>query len=87
MTALVFIAGPLSGLIVQPLVGNLADRSTSKFGRRRPYMLFGCITAFISFLLLGFTRSFASLFVAGPSESVSIGPDDAKAGGMLTTVG
>ncbi|KAJ7260550.1 MFS general substrate transporter [Mycena rebaudengoi] len=41
--ALVFLAGPLSGLVVQPLIGALADSSTSRWGRRRPYMLGGCL--------------------------------------------
>ncbi|KII91533.1 hypothetical protein PLICRDRAFT_156689 [Plicaturopsis crispa FD-325 SS-3] len=60
--AVVFLAGPLSGLIVQPLIGVLADKSTSRFGRRRPYMLGGCIVCAAAVLLLGFTREFASLF-------------------------
>ncbi|KZV67350.1 MFS general substrate transporter [Peniophora sp. CONT] len=59
--AMVFIAGPISGLVVQPLIGLLADTSKSRFGRRRPYILGG--TAFCTFfiLLLGYTRQFASI--------------------------
>ena len=38
-TSLVWIAGPLSGLIMQPVVGVLADSSKSKWGRRRPFMV------------------------------------------------
>jgi solute carrier family 45, member 1/2/4 len=33
---LVWLAGPISGVIVQPIVGVLSDRCTSGFGRRRP---------------------------------------------------
>lgn len=68
---LVFLSGPLSGLIVQPIVGDLADRSTSKFGRRRPFMVGGTLATILGALLLGFTREVASWLVAGPSEAVS----------------
>ncbi|KAJ9628654.1 hypothetical protein H2203_002556 [Taxawa tesnikishii (nom. ined.)] len=39
--SLVWIAGPLSGLVMQPIVGVLADKSKSKWGRRRPVMIGG----------------------------------------------
>ncbi|KAE9392066.1 hypothetical protein BT96DRAFT_1000693 [Gymnopus androsaceus JB14] len=45
--AIVFVAGPLSGLIMQPLIGILADSSTSRWGRRRPYMIVGTILSMI----------------------------------------
>ncbi|KAF9036321.1 major facilitator superfamily domain-containing protein [Panaeolus papilionaceus] len=60
--AIVFLAPPLSGLLVQPLIGILADSSTSSLGRRRPFILGGTIVAVVSMLLLGFTRSVASVF-------------------------
>ncbi|KAH7929288.1 MFS general substrate transporter [Leucogyrophana mollusca] len=60
--AMVFLAGPLSGLIVQPLIGILADHSKSRFGRRRPYMLAGSILCSAATLLLGFTRPVATIF-------------------------
>jgi solute carrier family 45, member 1/2/4 len=59
--ALVFLAGPLSGLIVQPLVGALADGTTSRFGRRRPWMLAGALVSVFSMLLLGFARTVAGV--------------------------
>lgn len=34
--SLVWIAGPLSGLIMQPIIGMISDKSTSRWGRRRP---------------------------------------------------
>ncbi|RKP00360.1 hypothetical protein CXG81DRAFT_4615, partial [Caulochytrium protostelioides] len=37
--ALVWLAGPLSGLFIQPLVGVLSDHSTHWLGRRRPFMI------------------------------------------------
>ncbi|KZO99261.1 hypothetical protein CALVIDRAFT_477540 [Calocera viscosa TUFC12733] len=63
LMSLVLVAGPLSGLVVQPLIGVFADRSKSRWGRRRPFMLAGCMISMGSLLLLGFTRNFASLLV------------------------
>ena len=33
------LAGPVTGLIVQPIIGALSDRTLSRFGRRTPYFL------------------------------------------------
>lgn len=62
-TSLVWIAGPLSGLIVQPIVGTIADRSTSRWGRRRPFILTGAIISAMFLLLLGFTEDIIRFFV------------------------
>ncbi|KAF9644299.1 MFS general substrate transporter [Thelephora ganbajun] len=62
LMAIVFIAGPLSGLIVQPLVGVLADNSKSRFGRRRPFMIGGAIITAVATILFGFTRPVAAIF-------------------------
>ncbi|KPM35617.1 hypothetical protein AK830_g10940 [Neonectria ditissima] len=62
-TSLVWIAGPLSGLIVQPVVGVIADESKSKWGRRRPLMVIGAIIVAASLLILGFTREIIGLFI------------------------
>jgi maltose/moltooligosaccharide transporter len=35
------LAGPITGLIIQPLIGAMSDRTSSKWGRRTPYFLFG----------------------------------------------
>ena len=42
---LLFLAGPITGLIVQPLVGYYSDRTWTQFGRRRPYFLAGAALA------------------------------------------
>ncbi|GAB1520521.1 hypothetical protein RhiTH_003598 [Rhizoctonia solani] len=69
--ALVFVAGPLSGLIMQPLIGVLADRSTSSLGRRRPYMLAASLVSIGGLMLLGFTREFSGIF--GGAKGLTIG--------------
>lgn len=61
--SLVWIAGPLSGLIMQPIVGILADRSTNSWGRRRPFMFVGTLIVCFSLFILGWTSEVVSLFI------------------------
>lgn len=37
------LAGPVTGLLVQPLIGALSDRTQSRWGRRTPYFLIGAV--------------------------------------------
>jgi solute carrier family 45, member 1/2/4 len=71
-TSLVWIAGPLSGLLVQPIVGAIADESKSRFGRRRPFILVGSVVVAICMLTLGFTKEITSLFVSDEATSRNI---------------
>ncbi|QDS70150.1 hypothetical protein FKW77_005863 [Venturia effusa] len=54
--ALVWIAGPLSGVLVQPYVGIKSDRSRNKWGKRRPYIIGGGLATVISLMSLAWTR-------------------------------
>ncbi|CAO1625031.1 unnamed protein product [Parajaminaea phylloscopi] len=54
--AIVFIAGPISGLVVQPVVGVLADASTHPWGRRRPFMLAASAVCCFFLFLVGYAR-------------------------------
>lgn len=62
-----WILPPLMGLLVQPVVGTLSDRTWNRFGRRLPYLIVGAVTAVIVMCLLpnagsfGFTISGAIL--------------------------
>jgi maltose/moltooligosaccharide transporter len=49
---LLWIAAPLTGLIVQPIIGNLSDYTWGPLGRRRPYFLVGAILASIALVLM-----------------------------------
>ncbi|GAA5953409.1 hypothetical protein JCM3765_005030 [Sporobolomyces pararoseus] len=62
MMAVVFVAGPLSGLLAQPLVGVLSDSCKSKFGRRRPFIFGGVVVSSISVMLLGWAKEVAGWF-------------------------
>ena len=46
------LAGPMTGLLIQPLIGALSDRTDSRFGRRTPYFLIGaCLCSLGLFLM------------------------------------
>ena len=50
---LLWVAAPLTGLIVQPIIGYLSDRTWhSKLGRRRPYFLVGAILSSLALLIM-----------------------------------
>ncbi len=40
---LLWLAGPMTGLIIQPIIGAMSDRTVTRFGRRTPYFLIGAI--------------------------------------------
>jgi maltose/moltooligosaccharide transporter len=40
-----WLAGPITGLIIQPIIGSMSDRTWNRLGRRRPYFLAGAILA------------------------------------------
>ena len=56
--------GALTALVIQPLMGALSDRTTSRLGRRRPYMLGGALLLLVGLTLLAETRAIG-LYVAG----------------------
>ena len=49
---LLWLAGPMTGLLVQPIVGAMSDRTWNKLGRRRPYFLVGAILASIALFFM-----------------------------------
>ncbi len=52
------LAGPMTGLLVQPVVGALSDKTWSpRFGRRKPYFLIGALLCSISLLLFPYSSS------------------------------
>lgn len=54
---LLWLAGPMTGLIVQPLIGAMSDKTISKWGRRRPYFLIGAIFCSLALLVMPFSSS------------------------------
>ena len=54
---LLWLAGPMTGLIVQPIIGAMSDRTSSRFGRRTPYFLIGAIICSISLFLMPYSSA------------------------------
>ena len=58
---ILWLAAPLTGLIVQPIIGSMSDRTWTRLGRRRPYFLVG---ALLSSIALFFMPTSSSLWMA-----------------------
>ncbi|KAI9497313.1 major facilitator superfamily domain-containing protein [Zychaea mexicana] len=71
LTALVWFAAPLSGLIVQPLVGAWSDKHTSRLGRRRPFILGGGVFVCLSLLCVAYSKQIAAIFVTDDNPAQS----------------
>ena len=83
-----WIAAPLTGLLVQPIVGHMSDRTwLGRLGRRRPYFLAGAILAALSLFLmpLADVLLFAAilLWTLDASLNISMEPFRAFVGDML----
>ena len=88
-----WVAAPLTGLIVQPIIGYLSDKTWNRFGRRRPYFLTGAILASLALFLMPLSPAFgapllfaaAMLWVLDASLNISMEPFRAFVGDMLGT--
>lgn len=63
LMALVWIAGPLSGTLVQPYVGIKSDNCRVSWGKRKPFMLGGALATILSLLCLAWTRELVGGFL------------------------
>jgi maltose/moltooligosaccharide transporter len=50
--SLFWLAAPLTGMIVQPIIGHYSDRTWNRFGRRRPYFMIGALLTAIALILM-----------------------------------
>ncbi|HEX3677483.1 MAG TPA: MFS transporter [Sphingomicrobium sp.] len=83
-----WIAAPLTGLLVQPIVGHLSDRTwLGKMGRRRPYFLAGAVLAALSLVLMPLSSSLFMaailLWMLDASLNISMEPFRAFVGDVL----
>ena len=58
-----WLAGPITGLLVQPIIGAMSDRTTHRWGRRTPYFLIGALLCSLGLLAMPFSP--ALWFAAG----------------------
>lgn len=54
------LAGPITGLVIQPIVGALSDRTLSRHGRRTPYFLIGAIMCAVGLFFMPLSASIMS---------------------------
>ncbi|HUF13732.1 MAG TPA: MFS transporter [Longimicrobiales bacterium] len=75
---LLWLAAPMTGLLVQPIVGVLSDRTWGPLGRRRPYFLVGAILSSIALFFMPTSTSLwmaaALLWILDASINVSMEP-------------
>src|SRR6202047_3019056 len=84
---IMWIAAPLTGLLVQPVIGYLSDRTWSRLGRRKPYFIVGAVLAATALWLMprAPTLWFAAalLWMLDASINVSMEPFRAFVGDQL----
>ena len=61
---LIWLAGPVTGIVVQPIIGALSDNTFTKFGRRVPYLFFGALFGALGLILLPKSEFLSGLFGA-----------------------
>ncbi len=85
--AMLWIAAPLTGLLVQPIIGHYSDRTWCRFGRRRPYFLAGAVLAGLALFVMpnapGLLAAAMMLWMLDASLNVSMEPFRAFVGDML----
>jgi maltose/moltooligosaccharide transporter len=86
---LLWIAAPVTGLVVQPIVGYLSDRTWNRLGRRRPYFLTGAVLASLALIAMPNSPSLwvaaGMLWMMDASINISMEPFRAFVGDNLSS--
>lgn len=61
---IIWLAGPVTGIVVQPIIGALSDNTFTRFGRRIPYLFFGALFGALGLILLPKSEFLSNLFGA-----------------------
>ena len=84
---LLWIAAPVTGLIVQPIIGHMSDKTWTRLGRRRPYFLSGAILASLALLIMPNSAvlwvAAGMLWIMDASINISMEPFRAFVGDLL----
>lgn len=85
--AVLWLAAPVTGLLVQPIIGYYSDHTWTRLGRRRPYFLIGAILASLALIFMPHSPSLwmaaGMLWVLDASINISMEPFRAFVGDML----
>jgi maltose/moltooligosaccharide transporter len=84
---ILWIAAPVTGLIVQPIIGHLSDNTWTRLGRRRPFFLIGAVLASIALLIMPNSPTLwiaaGMLWIMDASINISMEPFRAFVGDLL----
>ncbi len=84
---ILWLAAPLTGLLVQPIIGHMSDRTWGRLGRRRPYFLTGAILSSLALILMPNSSSLwmaaGLLWILDASINISMEPFRAFVADML----
>ncbi len=84
---ILWIAGPVTGLIVQPIVGHFSDKTWTRMGRRRPYFLYGALVTSLALIAMPNSPylwfAAAMLWIMDAAINVSMQPFRALVGDNL----
>jgi maltose/moltooligosaccharide transporter len=84
---ILWIAAPVTGLIIQPIVGHMSDKTWNRLGRRRPYFLTGAVFASLALLFMPNSPTLwiaaGMLWIMDASINISMEPFRAFVGDML----
>jgi len=73
-----WLAGPMTGLLVQPLIGAMSDRTITRWGRRTPYFLIGAILCSLGLLAMPFSPTLwmaaSLLWILDAANNVTMEP-------------
>ncbi len=85
---ILWIAAPLTGLLVQPIIGYFSDRTWNRFGRRRPYFVAGAVLATFALFVMPNSRALwiaaLLLWILDASINVAMEPFRALIGDQLS---
>lgn len=86
---ILWIAAPITGLIVQPIIGHFSDKTWNRFGRRRPYFAVGAILSSLALLIMPNSPQLwiaaGMLWILDASINISMEPFRAFVGDNLPT--
>jgi len=84
---ILWIAAPVTGLIIQPIIGHMSDNTWGRLGRRRPYFLTGAILASLALFIMPNSPALwvaaGMLWIMDASINISMEPFRAFVGDML----
>jgi len=84
---ILWVAAPITGLLVQPIIGYWSDKTWNCFGRRRPFLLIGAVLASLALFVLPNSSTLwiaaGMLWIMDASFNIALGPSLALVGDML----